>query len=237
MLTVDYKRLGLVPGERILDMGCGAGRHAFESFRRGGHVVALDQDDVELKNVAGLFVAMDQCGEAPVGARAVALRGDALNLPFSDGAFDRIIASEVLEHIPDDRRAMSELSRVLAPGGTIAVTVPRFYPELVNWAFSTEYHDVPGGHVRIYRRQEVYERLSQVGLKVTHHHYAHGLHSPYWWLKCAVGVSNNDNFAVAKYRQFLEWEIIKAPKALKSVSKIADPALGKSIVFYATKES
>ncbi len=237
MLTVDYKRLGLVPGERILDMGCGAGRHAFESFRRGGHVVALDQDDVELKNVAGLFVAMGQCNEAPSGARAVALRGDALNLPFPDGAFDRIIASEVLEHIPEDRRAMSELSRVLAPGGTIAVTVPRFYPELVNWAFSTEYHDVPGGHVRIYRRQEVYERLSQVGLNVTYHHYAHGLHSPYWWLKCAVGVSNNDNFAVAKYRQFLEWEIIKAPKVLKSVSKIADPAMGKSIVFYATKES
>src|SRR6202021_2633687 len=81
--------------------------------------------------------------------------GDALRLPFPSGSFDRVIAAEVLEHIPDDRRALAELARVLRPGGTIAVTVPRWYPELINWVLSDDYHLVPGGHVRIYRRSEL----------------------------------------------------------------------------------
>ena len=42
MLTVDFDRLGLRPGDRVLDMGCGAGRHAFEMYRRGGDVIAFD---------------------------------------------------------------------------------------------------------------------------------------------------------------------------------------------------
>src|SRR3712207_8881866 len=51
-----------------------------------------------------------------------------------DASVDRVIASEVLEHIPDDARAMAEIARVLKPGGTVAVTVPRFGPERVCWA-------------------------------------------------------------------------------------------------------
>ena len=51
MLTVDFDRLGLKPGERILDMGAGAGRHAFEAYRRGGDVLAFDQDADELSKV------------------------------------------------------------------------------------------------------------------------------------------------------------------------------------------
>ena len=79
--------------------------------------------------------------------------------PFPTAAFDRVICSEVLEHIPDDLSAMRELTRVLRPGGTMAITVPRFGPELINWALSDEYHNVPGGHIRIYRRSVLAERL------------------------------------------------------------------------------
>ena len=62
----------------------------------------------------------------PAGAEADIKQGDALNLPFADGEFDRVIAAEVLEHIPADELAIAELVRVLRPGGTIAVTVPRW---------------------------------------------------------------------------------------------------------------
>ena len=48
MLTVDFDRLGLEPGDRVLDMGCGAGRHAFEMYRRGADVIAFDMDADEL---------------------------------------------------------------------------------------------------------------------------------------------------------------------------------------------
>ena len=159
MLTVDYDRLGVGPGDRVLDLGCGFGRHAFEAARRGASVVALDAGPDEVAQVRGTFAAMIEMGEIPPDHPATAVQGDALSLPFADGTFDRVIASEVLEHIPDDTAAMRELARVLRPGGAMAVTVPRCGPEAINWALSDEYHDTPGGHVRIYRRSTLERRL------------------------------------------------------------------------------
>ena len=82
MLTVDFDRLGLRPGERVLDMGCGAGRHAFEMYKRGADVVAFDQDADELAKVREWFIAMREAGEVPEGAEADVKEGDALALPF-----------------------------------------------------------------------------------------------------------------------------------------------------------
>ena len=77
MLTVDFERFPVEPGHRVLDMGCGGGRHAFALYRRGAHVVALDMDAAELKDVAGMFAAMAAEDEVPEGATASALRGTA----------------------------------------------------------------------------------------------------------------------------------------------------------------
>ena len=88
MLTVDFGRLGLRPADRVLDLGCGAGRHAFECLRRGAVVIALDADPLELKGVCGLMAAMAEAGEVPPSGAGVGVRGDALQLPFPDGVFD-----------------------------------------------------------------------------------------------------------------------------------------------------
>ena len=235
MLTANYERLGLRPGERMLDLGCGFGRHAFEAARRGAEVVALDAGQDEVEGVVAMFNAMQAEGELVPDAPAAAVQGDALHLPFADGSFDRVICSEVLEHIPDDLSAMRELSRVLRPGGTMAVTVPRFGPELINWALSDEYHNVPGGHIRIYRRSVLMSRLASVGLRVTGKHYAHGLHSPYWWLKCLVGTTNEENRFVKTYHRFLVWDIMKKPRLTRYAEKVFSPLMGKSIVLYLVK--
>src|SRR5882757_7329435 len=145
MLTVDFDRLGLRSGDRAIDMGAGAGRHAFEMYRRGADVIAFDQDADELANVLDLFGAMKEAGEVPEGALADIKEGDALSLPFADGEFDRVVASEILEHIWDDVTAIKELIRVLRPGGTMAITVPRWLPEVINWRLSSAYHNSPGG--------------------------------------------------------------------------------------------
>ena len=84
VLTVDFSRFPLAPGDRVLDLGCGAGRHAFECYRRGAQVVALDQNGEEIREVAKWFAAMKEAGEAPAGATATAMEGDALALPFPD---------------------------------------------------------------------------------------------------------------------------------------------------------
>ena len=203
MLTVNYDRLGVKPGDYLLDMGCGAGRHAYEAVRRGAKVVALDADDVEVKTTAGLMHAMEQAGEVPSTGVGTSTVANALKLPFVDGAFDRVIASEILEHIPPDTVAIAELARVTKVGGTLGITVPRWGPELVNWALSDEYHNQPGGHIRIYRQSTLVQRIKDAGLTVTGVAHTHGLHAPYWWLKCAVGVSNDAHPLVKAYKQML----------------------------------
>ncbi|MBS42016.1 MAG: SAM-dependent methyltransferase [Nocardioides sp.] len=235
MLTVDFDRLGLQPGERVLDMGCGAGRHAFEMYRRGADVVAFDQDADELAGVLEVFGAMKEQGEVPAGASADIKQGDALALPFADGEFDRVVAAEVLEHVPADIQAIGELVRVLRPGGTIAVTVPRWFPEIVNWKLSSAYHEVEGGHIRIYTDAELGDKLTRAGLVLEGKDHVHGLHTPYWWIKCAVGVDNDDHPLAKAYHRLLVWEIMKQPKALQVAGKVLDPLIGKSMVLYLRK--
>ena len=235
MLTVDFDRFPVGPGDRVLDMGCGGGRHAFALYRRGADVTALDMDAAELKDVASMFAAMEEANEVPLGARARAVRGTAYGLPFADATFDRIVAAEVLEHLPEDERAMRELFRVLKPGGLIAVTVPRWGPELVCWALSSAYHEVEGGHVRIYRGDELRRRLSGVGLEPVDAHYTHALHAPYWWLKCAVGVDRGDHPLVSAYHRLLVWDMMKKPRLTRWAEKALDPVVGKSLVVYLRK--
>lgn len=235
MLTLDYDRLGVERGDRVLDIGCGGGRHSFEVLRRGGHALALDLSDTDLKDVRAMFLAMHEDGSAPEGVWAGGVCGDALELPFDDGAFDRVIASEVLEHIDDDLLAMAEIARVLRPGGTVAVTVPRAGQEVVCWALSREYHDTPGGHVRIYRRRQVIGRLQSVGLRPFGIGFAHALHTPYWWLRCLVGPRNDDNPLVRAYRGFLEWDIRTGRPLVRAAERMLDPVLGKSLVVYLSK--
>ncbi|HET9758577.1 MAG TPA: methyltransferase domain-containing protein [Nocardioidaceae bacterium] len=235
MLTVDFDRLGLRRGDRVLDMGCGAGRHAFEMYRRGGDVIAFDQDGDELAGVLDLFGAMRDAGEVPDGAEADIKQGDALSLPFADAEFDRVVAAEVLEHIPDDEAAIAELARVLRPGGTMAVTVPRWLPEKVCWALSDAYHEVEGGHVRIYRGHELVARLEAAGLVYEGRDHAHGLHAPYWWLKCAVGVTDDRHPAVRAYHRLLVWDIMEKPLATRLAERALNPLIGKSLVLYLRK--
>ena len=236
MLTVDYERLGVRSGDKVLDLGCGFGRHAYQAARLGAEVVAFDFGADEVRKVQDTFGAMAVAGELdPVESRVGAVRGDALALPFADDAFDRVIASEILEHIPDDEQAMAELARVLRPGGTMAITVPRAGPEFINWSLSEEYHNVPGGHVRIYRQSQLVARLEGTGMRATGHHHAHGLHAPYWWLKCLVGTKNDKYPAVAAYHRLLVWDIEKAPRVTRGAERVLNPLVGKSLVVYLVK--
>jgi SAM-dependent methyltransferase len=237
VLTVELARLGVGPGDRVLDVGCGGGRHAFDAHRRGAGVVAVDRSVTETEGVAGMLAAMRATGEAPHTALGAALTGDGLALPFPDGAFDRVVAAEVLEHVVDDRAAMAELARVLRPGGTLAVTVPRWFPEQVCWALADDYHApaVAGGHVRIYRAGQLAGRLRRAGLRVTGSHHAHALHAPYWWLRCLVGVGRDDAAAVRLYHRFLVWDITTGARPVRLLERALNPVLGKSLVLYLEK--
>ncbi len=233
MLTVDFKKVRVIPGSRILDAGCGTGRHACEAFRRQNVTVAgidMKWDDlVQTNNCLSVR-------EKETDGKWVVAQANIMKMPFADGFFDVVICSEVLEHIVDDKAAISELMRVLKPGGDLIVTVPRYWPERICWTISDAYHNEPGGHVRIYRKKGLRKLLEDNGGSCRHIEYRHGLHSPYWWLRCVVGHKNETFFLVRAYRKFLEWDIIKHPPLIRRIERMLNPLMGKSIVFYITKQ-
>ena len=236
MLTVDFNRFTLGPGMTVLDVGCGQGRHSFEALRRGADVTAFDFSRSDLDEVQTMFDAMAAEGQVPASGAYRTVQGDARAMPFDDSSFERVIASEVLEHIVEDDAAIDEIVRVTKPGGLVAVTVPRYWPEKICWALSTPYHEVEGGHVRINKASELVGKLEKRGLMTLGTHHAHALQSPYWWLKCAVGVDNDTNPAVKAYHRMLVWDMMKAPALTRQAERALNPVMGKSFVVYLQKQ-
>ena len=146
-----------------------------------------------------------------------------------------VLASEILEHLPADDEAIAELVRVLKPGGVLAVTVPRWLPERICWMLSDEYHANEGGHVRIYRASELRAKITGYGMRFAHAHHAHALHSPFWWLKCAVGVDETDHLLVGAYHQMLVWDMMRRPFLTRTAEALLDPVIGKSVALYFAK--
>lgn len=237
MLTVRLERLGLKPGQWVLDLGCGEGRHVHGVQMLGGvNVVGLDLDLPSL-NKAREGVAMlaaDAPAGAPAGVTAV-LRGDAYRLPFADRAFDVVICSEVLEHLHEYERVLDEIGRVLKPGGLFCPTVPRAWPERICWALAPGaggYADQPGGHVRIFAESALKSRISERGFTFLGKHHAHALHSPYWWLKCAFWDRRDDHPLVKAYHRLLVWDLMQRPWLTRALEAALQPVMGKSTAFY-----
>jgi SAM-dependent methyltransferase len=241
VLTFELERLRLGPGMRVLDVGCGQGRHV-RATRLVPAVtgVALDLGWDEVRGTVESLRALDalpaeQGGTVPGAGPWGVLRGSGYALPFVDETFDIVIVSEVLEHLSDDAGALQEMSRVLRPGGLLAVSVPRTGPEAVCWALSPSYRNSPGGHVRIYRRSQLERLVESRGYRIVGRHFAHALHSPFWWLRCAMGLDNRDAWPVRLYHRFLVWDMMRRPLLTRFLETALNPFIGKSFVLYAVK--
>jgi SAM-dependent methyltransferase len=176
---------------------------------------------------------MDDGQEA--GSWWVVMMGDVLNLPFRDGSFDKIICSEVLEHVADDNRGIGELVRVLKKGGIMAVTVPTYLSESIYWMLSEDYHNHPGGHIRKYQAQQLIAALRRNNLRVFALRWEHAFHTIYWFLRCAFGLKNEKAFIPALYYSFLEQEIISQSKFVRFMEGICNYFFPKSIIVYTQK--
>lgn len=104
---------------RLLELGCGTGRLLAHQLERFASVSGIDLSG-EMLNVARHRLAGR--GEEDEGAALV--RGDAYHLPFADAAFDAVYSILVINLLPDHRRALDEVRRVLKPGGRFVFSVP-----------------------------------------------------------------------------------------------------------------
>jgi ubiquinone/menaquinone biosynthesis C-methylase UbiE len=237
-----FDKLALRPGMRVLDVGCGGGRHIRETRMIPGITsVGLDLGEKEVADTAKMLRELDALpvqygGTVPGAGPWLSLRGSVYELPFQDETFDCVIISEVLEHLGEDERALREISRVLKRGGILAASVPRTGPENVCWALSRDYRTWPGGHIRIYRRGELRQKMIRHGYRVFASHSAHALHAPYWWLKCWVGLDRESDTRVQLYHRFLVWDMMRRPVLTRVLETLLQPFIGKSVVCYGVKQ-
>lgn len=235
MITIDFNRLDIHPNDRILDIGCGEGRHTIKACRYNDTLcVGADFGFKNLIETQKKIIFHQNLND--LSCKSIDLSCmDVTNLPFKNSSFDIVICSEVLEHIPDDAKAVSELIRILKPGKILAVSVPRFWPEKICWFLSDEYFNANMGHVRIYKKIPLIKTIESFGAKYFSSHYAHSIHSPFWWLKCLVGPSRTDSKLVNLYHRLLVWDLMKKPKSTTFIDKLLNPLLGKSLVLYFKK--
>jgi len=232
--TIDLDLLGLERGERILDVGCGSGRHLLDAGRRDCHAVGVELGAEDFRTVKVYLYLL--AGEGGLRARVNLLVASGERLPFADGSFDRVVCTEVLEHVPNDRLLVNEFVRVLRPGGTIAVSVPDTYAEAITWWLLALQRFRLEEHLRIYRRRQVVDLLKAVGLQIYTRRYRHSLESLRWLL---IWMSVEDEGAVKSisdtWEDFLTDRTVEDSAVLRFIDDIGNHVLPKSMVLYARK--
>ena len=233
MNTIKYNKLNLKKDQFLLDMGCGEGRHSIGALlETSANIVGLDLSLGDLniaKSRLNDFDLSNKDTHCTFGA------GNINNIPFKSESFDSVVCSEVLEHIDSPEESIKGLIRVLKPGGVMALSVPRYLPELICWKLSKEYSQTPGGHVRIFRHSQLKKLALDNGLEYKSFHWAHGLHSPYWWLQCLFWTRKEKSYLVKLYHRFLVWDLMQNPLLTRILEAILQPLIGKSLVMYFRK--
>ncbi|MBW3635582.1 MAG: class I SAM-dependent methyltransferase [Armatimonadetes bacterium] len=152
---------------RLIDLGCGTGANLpmlREAVGPRGAVFGLDFSPLALQFARG---EID-------GSNLYLSQGDAMRLPLRDEATDCVTMLDVLEHLPDDNRALCEVMRILKPGGVLLLSVPA-YQHL--WSA----HDEALHHFRRYERAQLGRVLRDAGFKIEKLSFAMSLMPPIAW--------------------------------------------------------
>jgi len=234
MLTFDFNRININPEGTMLDLGCGEGRHIFGVMEKFPDLKCIGLDP-HIESLDKAFEGLKFL-ESISNTKTSFLSGSAYSLPFCDDSFDLVVCSEVLEHLHDYKDAIKEINRVLKPGGQFLASVPAEFPEKICWFLSEAYQNQPGGHLRIFKKNELIKEIAEHNFSFESSQRFHSLHSAYWWLRCLFWKSQESNIIIKGYKKILERHILKKPFFLDSIDKFFNPILGKSIAFYFVKK-
>jgi SAM-dependent methyltransferase len=111
-----------IAGRQVLEIGCGRGSLTRWLIGQPQRPVRLVAADVSETAIRAARAAASELGLPPVGWQICDIQA----LPFLDEVFDTVISCETIEHVPDPRRAVCELARVLRPGGRLLLTTPNY---------------------------------------------------------------------------------------------------------------
>ncbi len=234
MLTVDFNKLAVKKGDTVLDAGCGSGRHSLEFAMRETKVFSMDLDMESLRKTRFTLAEIKKKNNEHKNSGYLVHCGNALNLPFKDETFDRIICSEVMEHVSNDKKACMELCRVLKKKGTIAVTVPTYFSEVIYDLLTYEYFSTPGGHIRKYMPGRLASLMRECGLEIYSVKFKHSFHTIWWIIRSVAGLHLDDHPLTRGYHKFLHLGLMS--KFMRRSESFFDYFFPKSIILYAWKK-
>ncbi|HEX6977541.1 MAG TPA: methyltransferase domain-containing protein [Patescibacteria group bacterium] len=169
---IILQELDVKKGDKILDVGCGDGYYL--------HLISTLYKDVTLAGCDFDERGLASAKKNLKGNKIKLVKGDLMKkLPFPKNSFNKIVMSEVAEHLPNDLKGLSEVARVLKPGGTICLTVPNtnypFFWDPVNWLLEhlADTHIKSGfwagiwnQHERLYKPEKIRKIMEKAGFKV-----------------------------------------------------------------------
>lgn len=166
------KELNLKEGDEVIDLGCGDGfyLHLLSSLPLKLKLLGFEYDKIVLENAKKNLK----------NKKVKFLWGDIQRMPFKNNSFGKVILTEVLEHVPDDRKSLWEIYRIMKRGGILLITVPNFrFPFLwdpINWVLQNIFGTQIGGtgffagiwarHLRLYKKENLEKLIKQAGFKV-----------------------------------------------------------------------
>lgn len=232
--AIDPSVLGVRSGDRLLDVGCGVGRTLLELSRLPGLYIGVDWAREDLHRAAYWFKMMRR--EGSTQGCVYFMQGGAASLPFVDGSFDRVVCTEVLEHVEDDRAVLTELVRVLRPRGVLAIAVPDEYSERMLWQISSQYRNYPGGHVRTYRRRDIPRLLRGNGVRPFAVRFRHSLDAVYWLVRTLDSKNlTREGPLTTRIGRLLGSISPRMTPTLDRIDAVGNYILPKSIVVYGRK--
>jgi SAM-dependent methyltransferase len=158
-------RLGWVsPQATVVDIGCSAG-HLLEDLRRSASQATLIGVDLVANGLLSAHSAVP---------KALLLQADVCALPLADASVDAVVSASVLEHVPDDERALAEICRIMRPGARAVIVIPL-------GPGNYDYYDRLLGHARRYARGELAGKASRAGLRVVEEINLGALLYPAFW--------------------------------------------------------
>ncbi len=231
-IVLDY--LDLQPGDSILEIGCSIGTQARQLAALGYRVYGVDTELALVQRFNALAREENLWPD-----QASALVGDGGRLPFSNGAFACVIATEVLEHTADPARVLDEVRRVLKPSGTLCLAVPTENTERLFGRLNPKWAEY-SGHLHIFSASRLLSLAAQAGFMVMRTRGESFEWSVFWLffaaLRTPFDFTGTPTAHLLLVRIFWKtWRILNALRIWPPIQKIGDRRFPKSIYVYAQK--
>jgi ubiquinone/menaquinone biosynthesis C-methylase UbiE len=150
----EFLLSGISPGERVLDLGCGAGDFTAVIERAGAHPVGVEVARAALERARRRYPGLTFL-LAPIEGP----------LPAEDNSFAVVWSSEVIEHVTDTARWLSEIRRVLSPRGRLLLTTPSHGRLLIALYGIDRFSEPLGDHLHLYSRRSLAATLHALGFE------------------------------------------------------------------------